>query len=132
MTTNTARPQFAALKDLTHGGRADLAGTFKNLASMLEDAGFDIAIEYHIGPGDKYRRFSVRVADGKSRVTSDATPEPHLRIFMSEETWREIASGALAPADAFLDGRVRVQGDTSAGTRMLKHLAGTPGRIGIC
>ncbi len=132
MTMNAARPRFAALKDLTHGGRADLAGTFKNLASMLEDAGFDIAIEYHIGPGDRYRKFSVRVADGKSTVTSDATPDPHLRIFMSEETWNEIASGSLAPADAFLGGRMRVQGDTSVGVRMLKHLAGAPGRIGIC
>ncbi len=132
MTMDPARPQFAALKDLTHGGKADLAGTFKNLASMLEDAGFDIAIEYHIGPGDQYRTFSVRVADGKSTVTSDAMPAPHLRIVMSEETWNEIASGSLAPADAFFGGRMRVQGDTSAGTRVLRHLAGTPGRIEIC
>ena len=126
------RRQYAALKDLTDGGKADLAATFANLASMLEDAGFDVTIEYHIGDDEGYRTFSVLVASGQSRVAAEAAAEAHLRIFMSEQTWTEIASGAISPADAFIAGRVRVQGDTSAGTRILKHLAGTPGRIGIC
>jgi putative sterol carrier protein len=126
------RRQYAALKDLTDSGKADLAATFANLASMLEDAGFDVTIEYHIGDDEGYRTFSVLVASGQSRVTAEAAAGAHLRIFMSEQTWADIASGAISPADAFIGGRVRVQGDTSAGTRILKHLAGTPGRIGIC
>lgn len=132
MTMSTARPQYAALKDLTAGGTADLASTFQNLASTLEDAGFDVAIEYRIGDGEQYQSFAVQVAGGKSTVSDAVRPDTGLRVFMSEQTWREIASGALSPADAFCDGKLRVQGDTTLGTRMLKHLAGTPGRIGIC
>jgi putative sterol carrier protein len=132
MTMSAARPQYAALKDLTGDGTAALADTFKNLASMLEDAGFDVAVEYQIGDGEQYQTFSVRVAGGTSAVSAEALPDPRLRVFMSEQTWREMASGTLSPADAFCDGRVRVQGDTSLGARMLKHLAGTPGQIGIC
>jgi putative sterol carrier protein len=129
---SAARPQYAALKDLTASGTADLASTFQNLASMLEDAGFDVAIEYQIGDGEQYQTFAVQVAGGKSTVSDAVLPDTGLRVFMSEQTWREIASGALSPADAFCDGKLRVQGDTKLGTRMLKHLAGTPGRIGIC
>lgn len=129
---SVARPQYAALKDLTASGTADLASTFNNLASMLEDGGFDVAIEYQIGDGEHYRAYSVRVAEGKSVVSEGALPEARLRVFMAESTWRDIASGVLSPADAFCDGKVRVQGDTKLGVRMLKHLAGTPGQIGIC
>lgn len=132
MTTSAARPRYAALKDLTAGGTAELASTFTNLASMLEDGGFDVAIEYRIGDGEHYQAYSVRVAGGKSAVSEGVLPDAQLRVFMAESTWRDIASGALSPAEAFCDGKVRVQGDTKLGVRMLKHLAGTPGRIGIC
>jgi putative sterol carrier protein len=130
--TRSSRPQFASMKDLTQGGKADLAATFQNLASLLEDAGFDVAIEYQVGSGETYRTFLVRVADGVSAVTAESSPDAPLRIIMSEETWSEMASGTLSPADAFCDGRLRVLGDTALGARIMKHLAGTPGRIGIC
>jgi putative sterol carrier protein len=130
--THSGRPLYASLADLTEGGNADLAATFQNLASRLESADFDVAIEYQIGDGKNYRTFFVHAANGRSAVRAEAAPEAALRIFMAEETWREIASGAISPADAFCDGRVRVIGDTDLGVAMLKHLAGTSGRIGIC
>lgn len=132
IVTQSGRPLYASLTDLTEGGNADLAKTFQNLASQLEDAGFDVAIEYQIGHGKTYRTFFVQAANGTSAVRNESAPETRLRVFMAEETWREIASGAVSPADAFCDGRMRVIGDTDLGVRMLKHLAGTSGRIGIC
>jgi putative sterol carrier protein len=128
----TGRPQYAALKDLTEGGTADLGGTFQNMASMLAEAGFDGAIEYQIGDEAGYRTFAIRVAGGVPAVGTVTMPDAQLRMFMAEQTWRQIASGTITPADAFCDGLVRVQGDTAVGTALLKHLAGTPGRIGIC
>jgi len=130
--TKSGRRVYSSLKDLTDGGQADLAKTFQNLASLLEDAGFDVAIEYQIGDGTTYRTFVVRAANGTSAVHAESAPDARLRVFMAEATWNEIASGATSPADAFCDGRMRVIGDTDLGVRMLKHLAGTPGRIGIC
>jgi putative sterol carrier protein len=132
MMTSAARPRFAALRDLTAGGTASLADSFANLGSALADAGVDAVIEYQIGDGEPYQRFSIRVADGTSSVSGEALAGVQLRAIMAEQTWRQIASGAMAPADAFCDGLLRVQGDTSLGVTMLKHLAGTPGRIGIC
>jgi putative sterol carrier protein len=125
-------PQYVSLKDLTNDGKADVPGTFANLATMLEDAGFDVTIEYQIGDDAGYRTFSVHVTNGQSRVVAEAAADAHLRVFMSEQTWTEMARGAISPTEAFLAGRLRVQGDTRVGTRIVKHLAGTSGRIGIC
>ncbi len=130
--SQSGRLVYAALKDMTEGGNADLAKSFQNLASELESAGFDVLIEYHIGDGKTYRTFFVRSGNGTSEIRTESVPEAQLRVFMAEETWHEIASGAVSPADAFCDGKMRVIGDTDLGVRMLKHLAGTPGRIGIC
>ena len=126
-------PQYVSLKDLTDDGKADVPGSFANLATMLEDAGFDVTIEYHIGDDDAgYRTFSVHVTNGQSRVAAEAAADAHLRVFMSEQTWTEMARGAISPTEALLAGRLRVQGDTRVGTRIVKHLAGTSGRIGMC
>jgi putative sterol carrier protein len=130
--TTAARPQYAALRDLTAGGTASLLDSFTNLGSVLADAGVDAVIEYQIGDSEPYQIFSIQVAGGTSNVSGDALAGVQLRVIMAEQTWRQIASGATTPADAFLDGLMRVQGDTALGTTMLKHLAGTPGRIGIC
>lgn len=124
--------RFAALKDLTRGGQADLAGSFHNLGSTLADAGFDVVIEYQIGEPGEYRTFGVRVADGTSTVTESGVADAQLRVAMSEQTWSDMASGGVSPADAFLNGQLRVIGDTAVGARMMKHLAGTPGRHSIC
>jgi putative sterol carrier protein len=130
--TRSGTARFAALKDLTQGGQGDLAATFRNLAAMLEDAGFDVDIEYRIDRGGTCSTFSVRVTGGAGTVVADSSLAAALRVIVSEEAWTEIASGAVTPADAFLDGKMRVIGDTDLGIRMLRHLAGTPGRIGIC
>jgi putative sterol carrier protein len=124
--------RFASLKDLTLGGQADLAGTFHNLGSTLADAGFDVVIEYQIGEPGEYRTFCVRVADGTSTITESGAADAQLRVAMSEQTWKEMASGGVSPADAFLNGQLRVIGDTVVGAMMMKHLAGTPGRHSIC
>jgi putative sterol carrier protein len=127
------RPEFARFKDLTDGGRADLAATFRNMASLLEDAGFDVVIEFHVrGAGRGFQTFSLRVADSTSSSAAQPADDAHIGLVTTEETWNEIAAGRLSPLDAFGDGKLRLSGDTRLGSRVLKHLAGTPGRVEIC
>jgi hypothetical protein len=90
--SQSSRLVYAALKDMTEGGNADLAKSFQNLASELESAGFDVSIEYHIGDGKTYRTFFVRSGNGTSEIRTESAPEAQLRVFMAEETWHEIAT----------------------------------------
>jgi hypothetical protein len=84
--SQSSRLVYAALKDMTEGGNADLAKSFQNLASELESAGFDVSIEYHIGDGKTYRTFFVRSGNGTSEIRTESAPETQLRVFMAEET----------------------------------------------
>jgi putative sterol carrier protein len=128
----TGRPVFARFKDLTDGGAADLPATFQTMASLLEDAGFDVVIEFHIRRGDVFHTYSLRVEEAKSSSTAEPASDAHVTILTAEETWAEIAAGRLSPLDAFGDGLLRLRGDMVLGSRVLKHLAGTPGRVEIC
>jgi putative sterol carrier protein len=128
----TGRPAFARFKDLTDRGAADLPATFRNMAALLEDAGFDVVIEFHIRSGKAFHTYSLRVEDAKSSSAAEPASDAHVTILTAEETWTEIAAGRLSPLDAFGDGKLRLRGDTGLGSRVLKHLAGTPGRIEIC
>ena len=126
------RPEFACFKDLAAGGTADLAATFRNMASLLEDAGFDVVMEFHIRSGQTFQTFSLRVVDGTSSAVAEPAADAHIELVTAEETWNEIAAGRLSPLDAFGDGKLRLRGDMGLGSRVLKHLAGTPGRVEIC
>jgi putative sterol carrier protein len=126
------RPEFARFKDLTAGGSADLPTTFRNMASLLEDAGFDVVMEFQIRQGKTFQPFSLRVENGASSAGPGPADDAHITLVTTEETWNEIAAGRLSPLDAFGDGQLRLRGDTGLGSRVLKHLAGTPGRVEIC
>lgn len=130
--TQPSAQEFARLQDLTDGGNADLPASFANMAALLENAGFDVRIEFHILVDQSFRQFSLRVAGGKSSAAGGSSPDPDLHVITSQETWHEIARGGLAPLDAFGAGRLRLRGDTRLGVQVLKHLAGTPGRVEIC
>ena len=128
----TGRPAFARIKDLTDGGAADLEAMFRTLASSLENAGFDVVIEFRIRRGEMFHTYSVKVEKRESSSGAMPAAKPHLIVTTAEETWHEIAAGRLSPLDAFGDGKLRLSGDTAKGSRVLKHLAGTPGRVEIC
>ena len=126
------RPKFARFKDLTDGGKADLIGTFKNMASLLKTAGFEIAIGFHIHDKQTVHRYSLHATSKKTTVNQGGNPKTDLEVITTAETWREIARGAMSPLDAFGDGKLRLRGDTGLGAKAMKHLAGTPGRCEIC
>jgi putative sterol carrier protein len=130
--SRVGRPEFARFKDLTADSTADLAATFRNMALLLEDAGFDVVMEFHIRRGQTFQKFSLRVVDGTSTAGAEPAADAHIGLVTTEETWNEIAAGRLSPLDAFGDGKLRLRGDTGLGSRVLKHLAGTPGRVEIC
>lgn len=131
-SSTSATRDFARFKDLTGGGAAGLPETFGTMASLLEDASFDVVMEFQIRRGRDFEPYSVRVADGTATAGPGAAEDAHLTLITTEETWTEIAAGRLSPLDAFGDGQLRLRGDTGLGSRVLKHLAGTPGRVEIC
>jgi putative sterol carrier protein len=72
------------------------------------------------------------VAIGTKSKRSAKAAKPTVEVITTPEIWKEIASGRLAPHDAFLEGRMRVRGDVRVAQRMVKHLAGAEGLTSVC
>jgi putative sterol carrier protein len=79
--------------------------------------------------------FSVNLGGAKAakaRVGAKAAAKSTVEVITTSQTWSEIASGRMAPHDAFLGGHMRVRGSVGLAQRLLKHLAGDEGSTFLC
>lgn len=125
--------RFATLKNLTSAGNSP-EQTLTRLAELLAPSKIKGTLQLRLLREGKMEGSSVSsVAIGAAKTKGGAkAAKPTVEVITTPETWSEIASGRLAPHDAFLGGRMRVRGDASAAQRMLKHLAGSEGLTSVC
>lgn len=124
---------FAAMQDLTQGQK-DTAGTFKRLGELLATSRLHGTLQVWLVPEDPAQEscFHVTFAPGKSSVGMTAANQPTVELITKPETWAQIAAGRLAPIDAFMDGLMRLRGDVTLAQKIMKHVAGSPGRTHFC
>jgi putative sterol carrier protein len=130
--------RFAVMKDLTKGSRTSAAEITKKLGEELASAKARGTLRLRLLEGGDLAKASVfdialagaKGAKGKSgaKAPGKATVE----LITTPETWGEIASGQLAPHDAFLGGRMRVRGNVFTAQRLFKHVAGSEGLTFMC
>src|ERR1700690_3474072 len=126
---------FAVLKDLTAGVKSDPRSTFDRLAELLAPSKLRGTLQIWLvsdEPSQAESCFRLTSAAKKWSVSTAAAKKVNVELAMKPEVWSQIASGRLAPHDAFLSGRMRVRGNTALAQEMLKHLAGSSGRTHLC
>jgi SCP-2 sterol transfer family len=127
--------RFAVLKDLTKSGQASPAETLDRLSQLLEPSKIHGTLQLQIlegGSAKKSSAFSVTFGTAKTKSSPKATLKRTVELITTPETWMEIASGRLAPHDAYLGGRLRVRGSAFLAQSMLKHAAGSDGVTLLC
>jgi putative sterol carrier protein len=127
--------RFAAIRDLTRGGKASTAETAKNLGEQLASAKAQGTLRLTLIEGGNISSatvYDVPLGASKSKGTTKTSAKPAIELITKAETWMEIASGRLAPHDALLGGRMRVRGNAFAAQRLLKHIACSQGRTFLC
>jgi putative sterol carrier protein len=131
--TSTIDPfaDCAKLKDLT-GGSTDVAPTFDAMANLLSSLGQQASVQFRLEGDEPTRTFVVKITKAGASVGQRAVAKPTLEIVTKHATWREIASGALSPLEAFARRRMRVIGSTQLGLKLLRHLRGSGGRNDLC
>ncbi len=75
--------------------------------------GFDATIQFDLA-GDGGGQWYVNVADGKAVVTEGLHDEPVATIRMGASDFVDMMSGNLDPMNAFMMGKVRVEGDLNS------------------
>jgi len=135
-TTYPYTYKFAVIKDLTAPGPRDIAKTIDRLGELLAPsqrrATFQLRL-VHDTAGEQASCVKLVLDAGKAATSSEPVDNPDVEIITTPDTWWEIATGKLAPHDAFLGGRMRVRGDTRIAQDMLKQVAASPeGRTHLC
>ncbi|HEU4456564.1 MAG TPA: SCP2 sterol-binding domain-containing protein [Longimicrobium sp.] len=92
------------------GDDDDIGGSFEQIARALGKSKRTGSIQVSVGEGRKTRRYGLAMTPGACEVTGEAIESPDLEIITDAKTWADIASGRVAPLEAFGSGKVRVLG----------------------
>jgi putative sterol carrier protein len=134
-TKSPSLSRFAVLRKLTSPGKESPDDTLKKLAELL--AGFKLHGTLHLrlvdgGKVEDCPRRSVTFGSARAKRGSKAAAAATVEWITTSGVWNEIASGQLAPHDAFLGGRMRVRGSTALAQRIVQHAAGSGGITHLC
>jgi putative sterol carrier protein len=79
-------------------------------------AGLDLVYGFRITDEDK--DFALVVKDGTCGLQESKHPDANVTLVLDSETFRAIVSGETDGMQAFMGGKMRVEGDMSLATRL--------------
>ena len=101
--------------------------TFETCAAALEAivadteasklAGIDKVVMFDLA-GEGGGQWTANIADGKMEMVEGAGAPPNTTFKMKAEVFLGIVNGKINPVAAFMQGKVRVQGDMSVAMRL--------------
>ena len=129
---------YAQIRRLAENRSAGIDGTFGRLTDLLRGSGMTGDVQCTILTGDTRRNWVIQLRAKDCQLRRDAAASApnagaaNLEIITSEATWWEVAEGSLSPLDAFVQGRLRIRGDTEFGSRLLRKITDGNGAVSIC
>ena len=115
--------EFATpLPNLLRKRPASIGESFMHIAKALAKSKRTGAIQFTLREGRKTRRWSLTMTASGCTVAERATERPDLEILTDAKSWAEIATGALAPLEAFGLGKLRVRGSIELARLMTRRL----------
>lgn len=92
---------------------ADIAQLFQQMASKFDAKkaeGINAVIQFDLS-GDNGGQYWVKIADGKIESGQGAAENPKVTLKASGDDWLAVTSGNLNPMQAFMSGKIKIQGD---------------------
>ena len=89
--------------------------------------GFSGDIQYELLVDGQPRRWVVRIQDGAATARPARSPNPALTLRMAVPTFARLVSGEVPPAQAFMEGKIEIEGDFQVAARLGEMFGqGTP------
>ncbi len=123
--------KYATVRPLVPRNSTDVRKGFRKLVAELKGFEGEGRIQFRI-LGRKSEHWVLELYGGRSAFRRATVKNPDFELLTRKETWNAIASGRLSPADAFLQGKMRVRGNVELGQRLFERLAGSVGDLKIC
>lgn len=126
--TRTARTRPGADGGTSeHGGTDAVRASFLRLAERFDPgAARGLDLSYAVELIDRGTT-TVQVRDGRCLLSPGEPRTPAARLVCSVATWLELEAGTLDGITAFLDGRLRIDGDLNLAARFPTLFAPAPG-----
>lgn len=104
----------------------DLAAVFDKMASRFDPKkveGINATIQFDL-TGDAGGQFWLRIAEGQLETGGGAVESPKMTLKASADDFYSMMTGGLNPMQAFMTGKVKIQGDTSLAMKLMPLING--------
>ena len=113
-----------SIEDILHLAAEQMAGLTEKATIQLRLIRVDEAAAKSI--------YSIQLTPGGCFLQTENFTKPTLVVLTTAKTFRQIAEGSYSPVQAYLDGRLHLQGDVGLGKRVILHLAGSGANVNVC
>lgn len=86
-------------------------------------AGFNANVVFDL-TGDNGKTYHLTIADGKCTYGQGSVADPDASLTMATEDFEALSSGSLNPMMAFMQGKIKVDGDMSTVMKLQTILTG--------
>jgi putative sterol carrier protein len=92
---------------------ADIAQLFNDMTSKFDPKkaeGINAVVQFDL-TGDNGGQYWVKIADGKLDAGQGQAENPKVTLKAAADDWLAVANGTLNPMQAFMSGKIKIQGD---------------------
>lgn len=92
---------------------ADIKQLFEQMAAKFDPKkaeGVNAVVQFDLS-GENGGQYWVKIADGKLESGQGLAENPKVTLKATGEDWLAVTSGTLNPMQAFMSGKIKIQGD---------------------
>ncbi len=104
----------------------EIKALFDQMSARFDPAkaeGVNAAIQFDL-TGDNGGQYWLHIADGKMNVGQGLVENPKMTLKASADDFMSMLGGRLNPMNAFMTGKIKVQGDTSLALKLMPLING--------